>query len=68
MNPGARPLAATGRPWIGVHFVCANRYVRVYRAADGSSYTARCPHCARCAVFRVAPGGTNARQFEVSCR
>lgn len=68
----AEPRAGAGpgspRPWLGVHFLCANRYVRVYRDADGSRYTARCPLCGRCAVFRVGHGGTPSRLFEVSCR
>jgi len=58
---------AQGRPWIGVHFVCANRYVRVHRRADGSGYLARCPACGREVRFRVGEGGTDARLFEVSC-
>jgi hypothetical protein len=56
------------RPWLGVRFLCANKYVRVYRDVDGTRYTARCPSCGRCAVFRVGEGGTASRQFEVSCR
>ncbi|HZW09062.1 MAG TPA: hypothetical protein VFF69_04085 [Phycisphaerales bacterium] len=62
-GPGGVP-----RPWLGVRFVCANKYVRVYRDADGTRYTARCPSCGRCVVFRVGEGGTASRQFEVSCR
>ncbi|MEZ6243752.1 MAG: hypothetical protein R3B57_12005 [Phycisphaerales bacterium] len=61
---GAR---AEERPWIGVHFACSNRYVRVHRRADGSGYLARCPACGRVVRFRVGEGGTNARFFEVSC-
>lgn len=62
------PGSGSARPWLGVHFVCANKYVRVYRDADGAKYTARCPACGRCAIFRVGAGGTESRQFEVSCR
>ncbi len=75
MEPEALNLGRTvsperqeARPWLGVRFVCANKYVRVYRDADGSRYTARCPSCGRCAYFRVGEGGTECRQFEVSCR
>ena len=57
-----------GRPWIGVQFVCAGKYVRVFRAPDASGYLARCPTCARTMWFRVGSGGTSERFFEVSCR
>ena len=57
-----------GRPWIGVHYLCAGKYIRVYRSSDGSRYHTRCPQCSRCAVFRVGEGGSASRQFEVSCR
>ncbi len=35
------------RPWIGVQFVCAGKYVRVFRRGDGSGYLARCPTCGK---------------------
>ena len=57
----------TGNPWIGVRFTCAGAYVRVYRKPDAPAYLARCPRCGKCVRFRVGPGGTNARFFEVSC-
>ena len=63
-QPGAR---TPDRPWIGVQFTCANRYVRVHRRVDGSGYLARCPACGREVRFRVGDGGTDARFFEVSC-
>lgn len=72
LNLGTSRPAEAGqtepRPWLGVHFVCANRYVRVFRDHRGGGYTARCPACGRCARFRVGPGGTPSRLFEVSCR
>lgn len=55
------------RPWIGVHFVCAGQYVRVFRQPDGRGYLARCPSCSRCTRFRVDRQGTDHRFFEVSC-
>ena len=68
---GGSPSGSGGntgfRPWLGVHFVCASKYVRVYREPDGSRYIARCPSCGRSAIFRVGQGGTSSRQFEVSC-
>ncbi|RMH29962.1 MAG: hypothetical protein D6692_03680 [Planctomycetota bacterium] len=56
-----------GRPWIGVRFVCAGAYVRVYRNVQGTGYLASCPKCGRRMRFRVGPGGTNSRFFDVSC-
>lgn len=75
-DPSGRKAAGRGlgtapqgeaRPWIGVHFVCSNQYVRVHRKVDGSAYLARCPSCGRQVRFRVGPGGTESRFFEVSC-
>ncbi len=60
-------LGPTGRPFIGVYFQCANRYVRVHRHVDGSSYTARCPSCGKSMTFLVADGGTDQRMFRASC-
>ncbi|HYE62903.1 MAG TPA: hypothetical protein VD997_12980 [Phycisphaerales bacterium] len=48
-------------------FRCANAYLRVYRSADGQRYLARCPKCGKDVRFVVGPGGTEQRQFEVSC-
>jgi hypothetical protein len=53
-------------PHLNVHFACCNVYLRVYRSADGRSYRARCPRCAKAATFEVQPGGTDARIFRVS--
>ncbi|MEM9372758.1 MAG: hypothetical protein AAGA55_03865 [Planctomycetota bacterium] len=55
------------RPWIGVRFACAGAYVRVYRNVQGTAYLAGCPKCGRRMRFRVGPGGTDNRFFEVSC-
>jgi len=56
-----------GNRWLGVHFVCAGQYVRVYRREDQTMYRACCPRCARTVTFRVAPGGTACRFFQVQC-
>lgn len=72
----AAPIADTGaggdgvpsRPWIGVQFLCAGKYVRVYRRGDGAGYLARCPSCGKSMWFRVGQGGTGERFFELSCR
>ena len=55
------------RPWLGVRFVCANAYVRVYRNKDGTAYLARCPKCGESVRFAVGVGGTPQRFFEISC-
>lgn len=61
------PEKTETRPWLGVHFVCAGAYQRVYRNEAGTAYLARCPKCAKCIRFRVGQGGDNRRFFEVSC-
>lgn len=58
---------AGGRPWIGVRFLCAGAYVRVPRNKDGTAYLAMCPRCGKTVRFRVGPGGTDQRFFEVGC-
>lgn len=60
--------AAGARPWLGVRFVCANQYRRIYRSAAADAYLARCPSCGRCVRFRVGEGGLNHRFYEVDCR
>ena len=55
------------RPWLGVRFGCSGAYVRVYRNAAGTAYLARCPRCGKSVRFRVGPGGTGSRFFEVQC-
>jgi hypothetical protein len=64
---GSTQRTPSNRPWIGVHFVCAGQYVRVFRHVSGTHYLARCPSCAKCTRFRVGPTGTSNRFFEVSC-
>ena len=54
-------------PWLGVKFVCAGAYLRVYRNRAGTAYTANCPKCGKCIRFRVGEGGSSQRFFEVSC-
>lgn len=72
MLSGERASSAGGagpvRPWIGVRFVCANRYVRVFRRPAGDAYIARCPTCGLTQRFVVGEGGAPQRFFEVTCR
>lgn len=66
-QPGPGDGRAGQRPWIGIRFMCAGAYVRVSRNKDGTAYNAMCPRCGKRVRFRVGPGGTNNRFFEVSC-
>lgn len=66
-RPNPTGSGAGGRPWIGVRFLCAGAYVRVPRNKDGTAYLAMCPRCGKTVRFRVGPGGTEQRFFEVGC-
>ena len=62
-----QPGSPGPRPSLSVYFKCANAYLRVLRAADGSGYTARCPRCGVVKNFVVASGGSDQRTFTLSC-
>jgi hypothetical protein len=64
----ASTTSETERPWLGVRFVCAGAYQRVYRGGDGAGYLACCPRCGRTVRFAVGPGGTDQRFFDLTCR
>ena len=66
-QPTSRDPGRINNPWIGVRFVCAGKYVRVYRRPESPVYLARCPKCSKCVRFRVGAGGSDARMFDVSC-
>lgn len=68
VQSGAPGGGGGGRPWLGVRFVCSGQYVRVLRDAGGTHYLARCPTCAKTVRFRVGPGGSDQRIYDVSCR
>ncbi len=53
-----------GRPWLAVHWKCCSVYSRIYRNAEGTAYTGRCPRCMRPVRATVGAGGTRARFFE----
>lgn len=57
----------TARPWLGIWYKCANKYVKVFRSPDGQTYTARCPKCGEATRFRVGEGGVSTRFFEIQC-
>lgn len=67
ITEAGEPATPNGRPFLQVMFRCANAYLRVYRAADGKRYLARCPKCGKEVRFQVGEGGTSQRQFDVSC-
>ena len=68
VGPGQSDRKPNGaRPWLGVKFVCAGAYLRVYRNKAGTAYSANCPKCGKCIRFRVGQGGSSQRFFEVSC-
>jgi hypothetical protein len=54
-----------GRPYLSVLFACCSVYQRIYRNAEGTAYSGRCPRCGKPVKFDVGPGGTDARQFVV---
>jgi hypothetical protein len=56
---------ATPRPFVGIHFRCCDVYTRIYINRDTTAYDGHCPKCAKIVRLRIAPGGTNARFFEV---
>jgi len=67
-TPPPPDAASDARPALQVYFRCANAYIRVLRAADGTHYLCRCPKCGKSTRFIVGQGGTEQRYFEMSCR
>lgn len=74
MSPAAGPPSPHGpgipqavRPWLGLRYLCAGVYTRVYRKPDDPAYVARCPRCGEVIRIAVAPGGRSERMFEVDC-
>lgn len=61
----APPSQSTPRPYLSVLFECCGMYQRVYRDADGSAYSGRCPRCGSPVSFRVGASGTSSRFFRV---
>ncbi len=66
-SDAAPAFGGAARPYLQLWFRCAGQYVRAYRNADGTGYMARCPSCGKPVRFRVGPGGTSERCFEIGC-
>ena len=52
--------------FIGVRFRCCGAYGRALPNRDRTAYLANCPKCSKPVRFRVGPGGSDSRFFEVS--
>ena len=53
------------RKYIGVRFQCCGTYARAYPNKAMTAYQANCPKCSKPVRFRIGPGGTASRFFDV---
>jgi hypothetical protein len=65
IKPRLENASLKGRPFLSVLFACCGVYQRIYRNADGSAYSGRCPRCGKPVKFAVGRGGTDERNFVV---
>lgn len=61
--PQATSTDATGRRFVGIHFVCCDVYSRIYINRAGTAYSGYCPRCAKRIDLKIGPGGTDQRFF-----
>jgi len=64
---GRSGTGRAGSRYLRLWFTCSGVYGRAYLNASGTGYQARCPKCGREVRFRIGPGGTSDRFFEVRC-
>ena len=55
------------RPWLGLRFLCAGAYTRVYHRPQDPCYNARCPGCGQRIRIGVGQEGRSERMYEVDC-
>ena len=51
------------KPFLGVLFRCCNQYARIYRRADLTAYSGKCPRCGKMLRVPIGSGGTGTRFF-----
>jgi PHP family Zn ribbon phosphoesterase len=51
------------RKFLGIHFVCCNIYVRIYRNKEKTAYEGRCPRCGKKVQVPIGAQGTGSRFF-----
>ncbi|MBL8757552.1 MAG: hypothetical protein JNK35_03875 [Phycisphaerae bacterium] len=64
---GQAVSSRAGSRYLRLWFTCSGVYGRAYLNASGTGYQARCPKCGKEVRFRIGPGGTSDRFFEVRC-
>lgn len=55
------------RPFLGVNFQRCRVYGRLYRNAEGTAYTGKCPRCGHYYRVAIGHGGTRQRFFMATC-
>jgi hypothetical protein len=60
-QPAAKPRA---RRFLSILFRCCHVYGRLYRNAEQTAYTGRCPRCGAGVQARIGPEGTSRRVFD----
>ena len=65
-NVAVEAKPTTKRAFLGIWFACCNTYGRIYKNAQGTAYTGRCPKCLRPVTVRIGGGGTSQRVFRGS--
>ncbi|MDP0499581.1 MAG: hypothetical protein Q7P63_05725 [Verrucomicrobiota bacterium JB022] len=61
------PSSATGRKFLGSHFVTCNTYGRLYLNREGTAYVGNCPRCGQSHRVRAGAGGANVTMVQIVC-